>query len=84
MVGLAAAVYPAQGAGSEATVEESAAFLDAYESARGGAFSDEERGRAWAAGLWNGSFDAKKQFATEGGPKSLTESEARERQRRVG
>jgi|HubBroStandDraft_2_1064218.scaffolds.fasta_scaffold115376_2 hypothetical protein len=32
-------------------------------SARGRSFSDEELGKAWAAGLWNRSFDAKKQFS---------------------
>jgi hypothetical protein len=38
---------------------------------------------AWAAGLWNRSFDAMKQIATEGGPKSLTEAEGIERMRRL-
>ena len=33
---------------------------------------------AWAAGLWNRSFDAKKQFSTEGKVDSLTESESLE------
>jgi hypothetical protein len=39
---------------------------------------------AWAAGLWNRSFDAKKQFSTEGKVESLTEGESLERQRRAG
>jgi hypothetical protein len=82
IAGLAAAVYPTNGAGAEATVEESQIFLDAYQRARG-PFSDDELAEAWAAGLWNRSFDAKKQWATEGVPKSLTEAEAIERQRRV-
>ena len=81
IAGLAAAVYPAIDAGTEATVEESEAFLDAYQNARG-AFSDDELAESWAAGLWNRSFDAKEQLATEGEPKSLTEAEAVERQRR--
>ena len=81
IAGLAAAVYPANDAGTEATVEESEAFLDPYQNARG-AFSDNELAQAWAAGLWNRSFDAKKQLATEGEPKSLTEAEAIERRRR--
>ena len=81
IAGLAAAVYPANGAGTEATVEESEAFLDAYQDARG-PFNDYELAQAWAAGLWNRSFDAKKQLATEGEPKSLTEAEAVERRRR--
>ena len=83
VAGLAAAVYPANGEGTEATVEESDAFLAAYETARGRTFSEDERRVAWAAGLWNRSFDAKKQFATEGEPRSITESEALERARRA-
>jgi Ser/Thr protein kinase RdoA (MazF antagonist) len=83
IAGLAAAVYPGNGVGSEATVQESEAFLDAYQAERGSSFSDVELKEAWAAGLWNRSFDAKKQSATEGGPKSLTRAEALERQRRI-
>jgi hypothetical protein len=82
IAGLAAAVYPASDAGTEATVEESKAFLDAYQAERG-RFSDDELAEAWAAGLWIRSFDAKMQSATEGGPKSLMEAEAIERCRRV-
>jgi hypothetical protein len=78
VVGLAAAVYPADSAGTEATVEESEEFLSAYQEIRG-PFSTEELAEAWAAGLWNRSFDAKVQAATEGEPKSLTEVEALER-----
>ncbi len=66
-------------AGTEATVEESAAFLDAYQDARG-PFGDDELAKAWAAGLWDRSFDAKKQMVTEGEPKSLSETEAVQRQ----
>jgi hypothetical protein len=84
VAGLAAALYPANGEGTEATVEESEDFLAAYEAARGSAFSEDQRQIAWAAGLWNRSFDAKKQFATDGEPKSLTESEAIERRIRAG
>jgi len=58
--------------------------LDAYTSARNRAFSDDELEEAWAAGLWNRSFDAKKQFATEGQVHSLTEDESLERRRRAG
>lgn len=82
IAGLAAALYPASDFGTEATVEESAAFLDAYQDARG-PFSDDELSEAWAAGLWGRSFDAKVQSTTEGSPKSLTEGEAIERQRRA-
>jgi hypothetical protein len=81
IAGLAAAAYPATVPGTEATVEESKAFLDAYQGARG-PFSDDELADAWAAGLWGRSFDAKEQLAIGGEPKSLTQAEAVERQRR--
>ena len=84
IVGLAAAMYPTTHAGTEASVDETQKFLDAYASARGRGFSDEEQEEAWAAGLWNRSFDAKKQFSTERKAHSLTESESLERQRRAG
>jgi hypothetical protein len=84
IVGLAAAVYPATYAGTEASIDETQDFLDAYVSARARVFSDDELEQAWAAGLWNRSFDAKKQFSTEGKVESLTESESLERRRRAG
>ena len=84
IVGLAAAVYPATYAGTEASIDETQEFLDAYMSARARGFSDVELEEAWAAGLWNRSFDAKKQFSTEGKFELLTEGESRERQRRAG
>ena len=76
IVGLAAAMYPTTYAGTEASIDETQEFLDAYMSARARGFSDEELEEAWAAGLWNRSFDAKKQFSTEGKVDSLTESES--------
>lgn len=84
IVGLAAAMYPTTYAGTEASIDETQDFLDAYMSARARSFSDEELEEVWAAGLWNRSFDAKKQFSTEGKVESLTESESLERQRRAG
>lgn len=84
LAGLAAAVFPTTHAGTEATVDESAEFLAAYQEARARALSGDDLELAWAAGLWNRTFDAKKQFATEGEPRSLTESEARERCQRAG
>jgi hypothetical protein len=84
VAGLAAAVYPATREGTEATVGETEGFLVAYGAARGRTFSPDEAEQAWAAGLWNRSFDAKKQFATDGHPRSLTEEEAAERRRRAG
>jgi len=83
IAGLASAVYPATQPGTEATVAESEAFLDAYQKARRRRFRDGELREAWAAGLWIRAFDAKKQAATEGQSVSLTEFESRERQQRA-
>jgi Ser/Thr protein kinase RdoA (MazF antagonist) len=81
IAGMAAAIYPRSSAGTEASVEESEAFLDAYQAERG-RFSDDELSEAWAAGLWTRCIDAKLQSAIQGRPKSLTEVEASERCRR--
>jgi hypothetical protein len=53
-----------------ATLGQSETFLSAYEASRGRAFTSEERAIAWAAGLWNLAFDAKKD-AVRGGGASL-------------
>jgi hypothetical protein len=50
-----------------ATLEESEAFLSAYEASRGRGWSAEERAVAWASGLWNLAFDAKKDVVRGGG-----------------
>jgi Ser/Thr protein kinase RdoA (MazF antagonist) len=60
VVGLAAAVWPAGITSSSATVDETAAFLDAYQAARGAAWSAGDLAAAWAAGLWVLAFNAKK------------------------
>jgi hypothetical protein len=82
IAGLAAAIYPVSDIGTEATVQESDAFLDAYQDVRG-PFSNGELMEAWAAGLWSRSYDAKKQSTSVLGPRSLTQDEAIERQRRA-
>jgi hypothetical protein len=82
IAGMAAAIYPKSNAGSDASVQESEAFLDAYQAERG-RFSNDELSEAWAAGLWTRAIDAKLQSAIQGRPKSLTEAEAMERRRRV-
>jgi aminoglycoside phosphotransferase (APT) family kinase protein len=79
IAGLTAAVYPVTSAGNESTVEESDQFLRAYEEARGRTLSKDELEVAWAAGLWNRVFDAKKQSAVHGSIRSLNEIEARDR-----
>jgi hypothetical protein len=50
-----------------ATVRQSEDFLSAYETSRGAPFSRKERSIAWAAGLWNLAFDAKKDVVRGGG-----------------
>ncbi len=53
-----------------ATLPQSEAFLEAYEGLRGHPLSAEERRVAWAAGLWNLAFDAKKDVV-RGGHESI-------------
>jgi Phosphotransferase enzyme family len=83
MVGFAAAVFPTTHAGDEATVEETDAFLAAYQSASGRRFSRDERETTWAAGVWLRAFDTKKQHAAGQPLLSLTENEAARRLRRA-
>jgi Ser/Thr protein kinase RdoA (MazF antagonist) len=59
IAGLAAAVFPATDDVPGASVEQSAAFLDAYERARGEPFTRDEREVAWAAGVWILGYNAK-------------------------
>ena len=42
-----------------ASVEDSAAFLDAYQQARGRRWTPGSYAACWAAGLWQRVFDAK-------------------------
>lgn len=60
IAGVAAAVCPAFGGPGAATLEESAAFLRAYERARGQPWSADEWQVCWAAGLWVRAYNAKK------------------------
>ena len=69
VVGFASAVWAAQGGPDEASsVEQSAAFIDAYEKAAGVHWTQPARQAAWAAGLWVRLFNAKKEAAAGGGP----------------
>jgi hypothetical protein len=65
IAGVAAAVCPAFGGPGTATLEESDAFLRAYEQRRRQPWSVDERQVCWAAGLWIRAYNAKK--ATLGG-----------------
>jgi Ser/Thr protein kinase RdoA (MazF antagonist) len=81
VVGLAAAAWSA-GSGPFPTIEQTAAFLEAYQRAAGGAWPAEEIGAAWAAGLWLRAFNEKKWRLD--GHVALTEAEATERLRLAG
>ena len=86
IAGQAAAVWPATGGpGEAASVEQTEQFLEGFSRARQRAWSGEETEVAWAAGLWNRAFDAKK--ASLAGDRTdlvLGRSEAAERVRRAG
>jgi Ser/Thr protein kinase RdoA (MazF antagonist) len=81
VVGLAAAVWPAGITSASATVDETAAFLDAYQVARGAAWSARDLGAVWAAGLWVLAFNAKK--ASFDGYATLDRADAGERLHRA-
>jgi Phosphotransferase enzyme family len=85
IAGLAAASFlgiddPAGMAG----VEDSAAFLDAYQQARDRRWTPRDYAACWAAGLWQRAFDAKTR-SLDGDPEQiLTRHEARARLRLAG
>jgi hypothetical protein len=86
IAGVAAAVFPGFGGPGTATLEETAAFLLAYEQARDHRWSPEEREVCWAAGLWIRAYNAKKD-ALDRKSSALLErvaSEAAERLRLAG
>ncbi|MGH3126150.1 MAG: hypothetical protein ACRDND_34670, partial [Streptosporangiaceae bacterium] len=65
-------------------VEDSAAFLDAYQQARGCRWTSQDYAACWAAGLWQRAFDAKTR-SLDGDPEQiLTRHEARARLRLAG
>ncbi len=67
-----------------ANVEESAAFLDAYQQARGRHWTSQDGAAFWAAGLWQRAFDAKTR-SLDGDPEQvLTQHEARARLQLAG
>jgi hypothetical protein len=70
--------------GPLASVEDSAAFLDAYQQARGCRWTPEDCAAFWAAGLWQRAVDAKTR-SLDGDPEQiLTRHEARARLYRAG
>jgi hypothetical protein len=67
-----------------ANVEDSAAFLDAYQAARGRRWTSQDYAACWAAGLWQRAFDAKIR-SLDGDPEQvLTRHEAQARLRLAG
>ena len=83
IAGAAAMVFPATGTVNEqATIGQSARFLEAYAAARNQPFTAEELEVAWAAGLWVQAYKAKKGMATGSGA-HLLEPLAREAQERL-
>jgi Phosphotransferase enzyme family len=86
IAGVAAAVFPGLGGPGTATLEDTAAFLRAYEQASGHRWSHAEREVCWAAGLWIRAYNTKK-AALDGNGEGLLErlaSEAAERLRLAG
>lgn len=62
IAGAGATVYPSNGTTAvAATIDQTAAFLDAYRGARPGAWSSDADQVAWCAGLWVVTYNAKKE-----------------------
>ncbi len=79
IAGLAAASFLGIGPTSMASVDDSAAFLDAYQQARGCRWTSADYAASWAAGLWQRAFDAKTR-SLDGDPEQiLTRHEAKAR-----
>ena len=81
IVGLAASGWPCGPEIRAATVDESAAFVEAYQHAAGRRWSADEVQASWAAGLWVYAFNGKK--ASLDGHTWLTPAEAEEQLRRA-
>lgn len=85
IVGLAAAVWAAQGGpGEAASVSQTEDFIEAYAHA-GTDWSAQDRAVAWSAGLWVRLFNAKKDATNGGGPQlERLRDEVNERLSRAG
>lgn len=85
IAGLAAASFLGiDGPARMATVEDSAAFLDAYSHARGRRWTSQDYAACWAAGLWQRVYDAKTR-SLDGDPEQiLTRHEPAARLRLAG
>jgi hypothetical protein len=79
IVGQAAAVFQDDRTGGGASAGQSEAFLEAYQGARGRAFTKAELELCWAAGLWVLAFNAKKFYLDGFDVLRRTEAESRMR-----
>jgi hypothetical protein len=82
VVGLAAAVWPCGPESRAATIDESEAFVEAYQRAAARRWTIAEVEASWAAGLWVYAFNTKKS-CLDGVP-WLHPDDATERLRRAG
>jgi Phosphotransferase enzyme family len=85
IAGLAAATFLGiDGPAALADVQDSTAFLDAYQDVRGCRWTSGDYAACWAAGLWQRAFDAKTR-SLDGDPEQiLTRHEAQARLRLAG
>jgi hypothetical protein len=83
MAGAASAVFTRTDVQSSSSIDESELFLDAYQRARGRAFTPDELRVAWAAGLWVRAFDIKDDSVMRSGDPEEFADEAWVRLRRA-
>jgi Ser/Thr protein kinase RdoA (MazF antagonist) len=81
VAGAASAVFTRTETGNSSSIDESEHFLDAYQRARGRAFTPDELRAAWAAGLWVRAYDAKDDSVMRLGDAEEFADEAQERLR---
>ena len=85
IAGLGAATFLGLGPRpAMASVEESAAFLEAYQRARGRRWTSADHAACWAAGLWQRAVDAKTWSLRDEPEQLLTPHDARARLRLAG
>ncbi|MEV4476697.1 phosphotransferase [Nonomuraea salmonea] len=86
LVGAASGAFASSGQPTLAPVASSAAFLEAYQEARGRVFTDVELEVAWAASLWTASHNARYEALYGQRPVSgdAVATQAAERLRRAG
>jgi hypothetical protein len=83
IAGAASAVFTRTDVQSSPSIDESELFLDAYQRARGRAFTPDELRVAWATGLWVRAFDTKDDSVMRSGDPEEFADEAWARLRRA-